>query len=116
MPSVTIEVRKTYNKEEGMKIMDAVHSSLQTSFNVLPSDKVVRLITHSPDKFICPPHLAKPECYTIVNIDAYSGRSIEAKRKLYQNIVKNLAPMGIPEDHILILLREAPVENWGIKE
>lgn len=116
MPCVTIEVRKTYNEKDGMKIIDAVHSSLQTSFNVLPSDKVVRLITHSPDKFACPTHLNKPECFTLISIDAYSGRSDDAKKKLYKSIAKNLAPFGIPENHILILLREAPLKNWGIKE
>jgi phenylpyruvate tautomerase PptA (4-oxalocrotonate tautomerase family) len=27
----------------------------------------------------------------------------------------NLAVLGIPADHILILLRESPLENWGIR-
>lgn len=115
MPSVLIEVRKDYNKDEGIKIMNAVHSALQTAFKILPNDKVVRLVSHSPERFACPTNLKKPECYTYINIDAYSGRSVEAKRNLYKNIVDNLEPLGIPKDHVLILLREASPENWGIE-
>ena len=29
--------------------------------------------------------------------------------------VKNLEPFGIPKNHIKILLREIPKENWGIR-
>ena len=115
MPSVLIEVRKDYSKEEGVKIIDAIHSALQTAFKILPSDKVVRLVSHSPDKFACPTNLTKPEYYTYINIDAYSGRSVDAKRSLFKSIVDNLEPLGIPKDHVLILLREASPENWGIE-
>ena len=27
----------------------------------------------------------------------------------------NLIKFGIPDDHILILLRESPLQNWGIR-
>ena len=30
-------------------------------------------------------------------------------------IVRNLAALGIPKDHVKILLREIPKENWGIR-
>lgn len=115
MPSVLIEVRKEYNEEEGLKLINAVHEALQSAFKILPSDKVVRLVVHSPDRFACPGDLKKPELYTYINIDAYSGRSIEAKRTLYKTIVDNLETLGIPKDHVLILLREAPSENWGVE-
>jgi phenylpyruvate tautomerase PptA (4-oxalocrotonate tautomerase family) len=45
----------------------------------------------------------------------FSGRSIEAKRKLYQAIVGNLAQLEIPPSDVLINLREHPAENWGIQ-
>ncbi|MBA6154772.1 tautomerase family protein [Gelidibacter maritimus] len=115
MPSVRIEVRKDYNKEDGIKIMNAVHFALQTAFKILPSDKVLRLVSYSPERFECPNNLSKPECYTYVCIDAYSGRSVEAKRDLYKSIVDNLEPLGIPKDHVLILLRESSQDNWGIE-
>ena len=56
-----------------------------------------------------------PEMYTHVSIDAFAGRSLEAKRELYRAIVQNLEPLGIPRDHVKIMLREIPRENWGIR-
>jgi len=49
-----------------------------------------------------------------ISIDAFGGRSLDAKRALYQTIVANLEPLGIPKDHVEILLRELARENWGI--
>lgn len=85
--------------------MDAVHSALQTAFKILPTDKVVRLVKHSPEWFACPINLNKPESYTFINIDAYSGRSVEAKRNLYKHIVDDLEPLGIPKDHVTNILK-----------
>ena len=50
-----------------------------------------------------------------ISIDAFAGRSLEAKRKLYSAIVTNLESLDIPSDHVKILLREIPKENWGIR-
>jgi phenylpyruvate tautomerase PptA (4-oxalocrotonate tautomerase family) len=73
------------------------------------------LVAHLPHRMITPPTLQQPERYTVVRIDVFSGRSIDAKRQLYQAIVSLLQPLGIPADHILISLREMPAENWGLQ-
>src|SRR5690606_23834959 len=78
-------------------------------------DRNVRLIAHQPHRFICPPGKAKPELYTHISIDALAGRSLKAKRNLYQAIVKNLEPLGIPKDHVKILVRDVPTTNWGVR-
>ena len=98
-----------------MAIIEAVHSSLCEAFKIPPGDRNVRLLVHEPHRFACPPHLAKPELYTSIGIDAFSGRSVDAKRTLYASIVEKLAKVGIPKDHVLIVLKEIPTENWGIR-
>jgi phenylpyruvate tautomerase PptA (4-oxalocrotonate tautomerase family) len=50
-----------------------------------------------------------------VSIDAFEGRPLDAKRTLYQQIVGNLEPLGIPPDHVSILLGDIPRSNWGIR-
>ncbi len=115
MPSVLIEVRKRYPQEEEVALMEAVHDALREAFRILSHDKNVRLIVHEPHRFACPPDREKPELYTHISIDAFAGRSLNAKRNLYMSIVKNLEPFGIPKNHIKILLREIPKENWGIR-
>lgn len=95
--------------------MDAVHQALVEAFKILPHDKNVRLIAHESHRFMCPPDREKPDRYTHISIDAFAGRSVDAKRNLYQSIVNKLEPLGIPKDHVKIMIREISKENWGIR-
>lgn len=115
MPSVLIEVRRSYTAAEESAVIDAVHEALQTAFRIPPQDRHVRLVVHEPHRFACPPGIAQPDRCTYVSIDAFEGRSLDAKRTLYQQIVGNLEPLGIPRDHVSILLRDIPRSNWGIR-
>lgn len=73
------------------------------------------MVVHEPHRFACPPDRTRPECYTHISIDCISGRSLDAKRNLYQRVVGRLEPFGIPGDHVKILLREITLGNWGIR-
>jgi len=75
----------------------------------------IRRLPLSPALFAVPAQLAKPEYRTLVSIDCFSGRSIEAKRLLYVGIVENLAALGIPADHVMTTLHEVDRDNWGIR-
>lgn len=115
MPGVLIEVRCYYSRDQESALMEAVHAALREAFRILPGDRNVRLVVHEPHRFACPPGKSRPEAYTHISIDAFAGRSLGAKRRLYRTIVENLEPLGIPQDHVKILLREIPKENWGIR-
>lgn len=115
MPSVLIEVRRQYTVEEEERLMEAVHAALREAFQIPAWDRNVRLVVHQPHRFACPPDREAPERVTHISIDALAGRSLEAKRNLYQAIVRNIEPFGIPRNHVKILLREIPRENWGIR-
>ena len=115
MPSVLIEVRQQYSAEIEAGIMEAVHSALRAAFKILPGDRNIRLLVHEPHRFQCPPDREKPEYYTHISIDCFAGRSLEAKRMLYRLIVDNLSRLGIPGNHVKIMLREISAENWGIR-
>lgn len=115
MPAVMIEVRREYTQDQEAALMDAVHRALRASFKILEGDREVRLIAHAPHRFACPPGCTQPERFTLISIDAFAGRSLAAKRALYGGIVDNLERLGIPRDHVKILLREIPAQDWGIR-
>ena len=115
MPNALIEVRRRYSETEELAIIDAVHGALVAAFRIPERDKHVRLVGHEPHRFAVPPHLAEPERATMVAIDCFAGRSLDAKRALYAEIVDRLEPLGIPRDHVTITLREIGTENWGIR-
>lgn len=114
MPFVLIEVRKKYTFEQEIALIEAVHSAIYDAFKK-PDDINVRLVAHEPHRFPCPPTKTNPELYTNISVDCIVGRSLAAKRNLYRYIVENLEPLGIPKDHVKILLRENTKENWGIR-
>jgi phenylpyruvate tautomerase PptA (4-oxalocrotonate tautomerase family) len=115
MPSVLVEVRRRYSEVEEVGIIDAVHGALVAAFRIPPQDKHVRLVVHEPHRFACSPNRTQPEFFTLVSVDCFAGRSLQAKRNLYAEIVDRLAEFGIPRDHVMINLREIPAENWGIR-
>jgi phenylpyruvate tautomerase PptA (4-oxalocrotonate tautomerase family) len=115
MPHVLIETRREYSEAEEVALIDAVHGALQRAFRIPPEDRHVRLLAHRPHRFAVPPGKAQPDRYTLVSIDAFAGRSLDAKRDLYRQIVESLEPLGIPRDHISIVVRDLPRASWGIR-
>ncbi len=115
MPHVLIETRREASKAGEVALIEAVHGALERAFRIPPTDRHVRLLVHEPHRFAVPPGTAEPDLFTQVSIDAFAGRSLDAKRALYREIVESLEPLGIPGDHVSILLRESPLENWGIR-
>ena len=115
MPATQIEVRRVYTREEEVALIEAVHAALVSAFRIPVEDRTVRLVVHEPHRLACSPKLSQPERFTLVSIDAFAGRSLDAKRSLYRAIVGNLEPLGIPRNHVKILLRELPRENWGLR-
>ena len=115
MPSTTIDVRKRWSDDDEIAIIDAVHAAIVSAFRIPENDKHVRLIEHVPHRLAHPPSLAQPDLMTLITIDCIVGRSIDAKRTLYREIVERLATFGIPADHITITVRDIAAENWGIR-
>jgi len=115
MPSVLIETRCHRSPLDESALMDAVHQALVYAFQIPAQDRNIRLVAHDPHRFACPADRSEPALFTYITVDAFAGRSLEAKRTLYKTIVQNLCALDIPADHIAITLRETPTTNWGIR-
>jgi phenylpyruvate tautomerase PptA (4-oxalocrotonate tautomerase family) len=115
MPLTTIEVRTTYTQQQESAIIEAVQSALIEGFKIPLDDRNISLVVHSPHRMIVSPALAQPERRTVVSMDVFPGRSLDAKRALYKAIVVRVEPLGIPRDHVSICLREIPFDNWGLR-
>jgi phenylpyruvate tautomerase PptA (4-oxalocrotonate tautomerase family) len=114
MPLVKIEILKGNSKEYKMAIFDAVHESLVESIKIPDHDRFQRIYEVDKENFDIPP--TKTEKAIIIEITMFKGRSLEAKKALYKNIVERLAKNpGISGDDITIVILEPSLENWGIK-
>lgn len=117
MPLTTIDIRTTYPEQVEIEIIEAVQKALLETLKLPAHDRNVKLCIHAPHRMIVPPPLSQSEKRTVVNIALFPGRSVDAKRRLYQAIVANLenCAAAIPRDHVLICLQEVPFEHWGIR-
>ena len=113
MPLVRIEVLGERTASERGALFDAVHDALVEVFRVPDDDRTQRLIEHEAGRFEIPP--GGSDRYTLIEITAFPGRSLHAKRRLYRAIVRNLARLGVPEQDVMTVLLEPPLEDGGIR-
>ena len=113
MPDVLIEVRGDWLKDRKVNFIEAVEDGIVAALRTPKDDKILRLIEHSVDNFSIPRWAG--ERFTHIEITMFRGRSIEARRALYQAIVKNLEPFGIPPNDIKIILIEVLPSEVGMR-
>ena len=113
MPLITVETRRGLSAETKKGIFDAIHAALIAAFKIPDGDRGQRLREYAPEDFEIPP--GRGERFTIVSIEAFAGRSTDAKRALYREIVARLEAVGIPRTDVFIVLKEIPMENWGLR-
>jgi phenylpyruvate tautomerase PptA (4-oxalocrotonate tautomerase family) len=99
-------------REIKQSVLDAVHNSLVSAFKVPDSDRNQRIIEYDACDFEC--SKSKGERFTIITIDAFAGRSLDAKRLLYQEMTSRLAAVGIPPGDLIVVVNDVPLENWGL--
>ncbi|MGA2455162.1 MAG: tautomerase family protein [Solirubrobacteraceae bacterium] len=115
MALARIEVVKGRSPREKRALLDAVHEALIAALKVPRGDPALRIVEHEPACFELPTAPgAVSDRYTLIEITMFSGRSIEAKRELYAQIVERLGELGVPATDITIVVLEAPRENWGV--
>src|SRR6185369_3450967 len=113
MPVAKIEVRRSRPDLEVQAMIEAVYQAQREALKVPEGDRQIRYIEHRPEHFAVPP--GKSENYTLVEFILFPGRSLEAKRHLYQALVRRFGEMGIDATDIFIVLQDPPLENWGIR-
>lgn len=113
MPSTRIETRRGWLGDRRRDFIEAVQAALVAGILIPEGDRCVRLLELDEDAVISPPS-AGPR-YTVIEISLFTGRSIEAKRRLYASMVEKLTPFGLAPNEIKVILHEVPRENWGLR-
>ena len=113
MPLVKIETRRWMTPMQKAQALDATHGALVAAFKIPTHDRHQRVVEYAAEDFEIPP--GKGDRYMLISIDGFAGRSLDAKRALYREIVQRLGAVGVPANDVLIVLREVPLENWGVR-
>ena len=112
MPHVRIEVIAGRTPSEKRALMDAVHQLLMEALKIPDWDNNQRLLEYPADCYDLPPGCTAKRTY--IECTLFPGRSLEAKKRLYQLLVDRLEGLGTPRRDVIIVLHEPPMENWGI--
>ncbi len=97
--------------EENRRLLDAVHDALVEAFRIPDTDRHQILLEHDASAFEITAD--RTEAYTLVEIVAFPGRSLEAKRKLYHSLASRFEAAGVSAGDLFVVLTEPPLENWS---
>lgn len=114
MPIVTITLRSGRTPQEKDKILAAVNEALSHAFKIPEHDRFQRLLELPADDFEISPK--RTDKFILIEIDAFPGRSNEAKRKLFARLAENFEGLGHAPDDFICILREPDLENWCVRE
>jgi phenylpyruvate tautomerase PptA (4-oxalocrotonate tautomerase family) len=113
MPLVRLEVRQGRSATQKQALMDAAHAALVEALRIPDHDRMQRIVEHAREDFEVPP--GSSHDFVLVEVTMFAGRSSQAKRRLYQALVRNLGELGIAPTDVFVVLHEPPTENWGIR-
>lgn len=113
MPLSKIEVCCHRPPEQVQELIESVYLAQREALHVPENDRQIRYIEHRPEHFAIPPNQSSN--YTLVEITLFPGRSLQAKKALYQSIVRRFGAIGIPSTEVFIVLNEQPLDNWGMR-
>lgn len=113
MPAVKIETRRGMTREQKKAVLDAVRGALVAAFAFPEQALNLRILEYAPEDFEIA--AGKGERFTLVTIDALAGRSLDAKRLLYQEMATRLDAAGVPANDLVVVVHDIPPESWGTR-
>jgi phenylpyruvate tautomerase PptA (4-oxalocrotonate tautomerase family) len=113
MPLVRLEVRQGRSATQKQALLDAAHAALVEALGIPDHDRMQRIVEHTRADFELPP--GSSDDFVLVEVTMFAGRSREAKRRLYQALVRKLGELGVAPAEVFVVVQEPPLDNWGIR-
>lgn len=114
MPMVKIEILEGKTSDYKKAVLNGVQNAVKDAVAVDEINIVQRIYEISEGSCVKPAD--RSNNLTIIEITLYPGRSESVKRKLFDEIVKNLSEdPGIEAGDIITVLLEPPMENWAFR-
>ena len=96
------------------RLSEVLHQCVVDAFQYPANKKAHRFCYLEPGDFYYPE--GRSEKYTIIEILLFEGRSVSAKKALYQHIFRSFEQeLHISPNDVEITLIETPMDNWGIR-
>ena len=112
MPSTRLETRAGWIGDRHEALIAAVQRALVEGIRIPEQDRDIRIIEYPAHAFA--PPASKGPAYTIIEISMFTGRSVDAKRRLYAALVREFAGFYVPASDVKVVVHDVPRENWGL--
>ncbi|OZI17095.1 tautomerase family protein [Bordetella genomosp. 7] len=114
MPLTRIECCKKRPPAEIQHLLESVYQAQIEALKVPDTDRQIRYIEVPAEHFYIPP--GRTSNFTLVVIQMFPGRTIDAKRALYRSIVERFSKIGIAPSDVFISVQESARENWSMRD
>ncbi|MEQ1771192.1 MAG: tautomerase family protein [Devosia sp.] len=113
MPSTRFETRAGWIGNRHAALNAAIQRALVEGIRIPEDDKCVRILEYPADAFLVP--AGRGPGYSVLEITMFSGRSREAKARLYSALQRELSAFGLAEGDLLVIVNDVPFGNWGLR-
>ena len=106
MPLVRLEVRQGRSATQKQALLDAAHAALVRPW-------ISRTMTGCSASWSTPAitsscHPGSSDNFVLVEVTMFAGRSRQAKRQLYQALVRNFGELGVAPTDVFVYCRSRP--------
>jgi hypothetical protein len=96
------------------RLSDVIHSCVMEALEYPADKRAHRFFPLERDDFYYPE--GRTDCYTIIEISMFEGRSMEAKKRLMRLLFNKAASeCGITPQDLEITIFETPKHNWAFR-
>jgi phenylpyruvate tautomerase PptA (4-oxalocrotonate tautomerase family) len=112
VPSTRIETSAGWINGRHAEVIAAVQRALVEGIRIPPEDRHVRILEYPPGAMAVPEDRGPRS--TFIEISMFAGRSVEAKRRLYAALQREMAAFGLGPRDLKVLVHDEPRENWSV--
>lgn len=113
MPNTRLETSAGWIAGRHSLIAAAIQRALVEGIRIPETDRDIRIMEYPLGSFFAPP--GRGPCYSVLEISMFSGRSREAKGRLYAALQRELAAFGLAEGDLKVVVHDVPFDNWGLR-
>lgn len=117
MPLVRISLMQGKPAHYGKQVGEVVYQAMRSAIAIPAHDHFQVITEHDLNSLIYDPtylDIERTDDFLVIQITLNEGRTLEAKKALYQEIAQRLhTTLGIRTEDVLINLIEVKKENWS---
>ena len=113
MPSTRLETSAGWIAGRHADLVAAIQRALVEGIRIPEQDRDIRILEYPQGSFFAPP--GRGACYSVLEIAMFTGRSREAKGRLYGALQRELGAFGVAEGDLKIVVHDVPFDNWGLR-